>query len=167
MKVNPLELTKKQVLIASGLAVAIGLAFIFCIGYTAIANTKDVMQRQVYDTPGGKVTETVPAVQPEQTPSQASIAPSSAAPTRTTTNPTSKPKAATAPTTAPQAATPKAETPKMANCPAGYYAIGTDACHKEPSGCPFYEDDSIKGCVPPSDIKCSDATFTNCWHVGN
>lgn len=50
-------------------------------------------------------------------------------------------------------------------CPVGHYPIGNGFCKKEPSGCPFYENVDVKGCIKPSYIECTDDTWTNCWLI--
>lgn len=181
--INLLELSKRQILAVSTGAVAIGIAGLVTVGMVYAAQVKQ------YSADYGLTSNTTPdVVNHDKTPAMVATGESSSAaqattkpvqPTQTAekTQPATPaqpngpgvpatPAQPTKPAVVPGVVDKVKDTVDNTVCGVGYYVIGPGACHKEPSGCPFYEQTEPKGCNPPSDIQCSDSTFTNCWYVG-
>lgn len=180
--INLLQLTKKQLYVITAVTVLAGIALLIAAGAMltgAVQSTNSAFStldngplsdlQKTPAEPTSDTTEPSDAVQPTR--DVAGVQPTQPA-TNVQAAQQAQGKAATPaqPNGPGVPATPAVpsvkDVPAMATCAAGYYPIGPDACHKEPSGCPFYEQTEPKGCNPPADIKCSDATFTNCWYVG-
>lgn len=171
--INPLELTRKQVLILSAITVALGVGAIIALGLYVSAQgstAKTSFGSQPYDTASAVIAE--PVKETETKPDGTVVETGG-----TQTVVTGKPQTAT---TQPQAAPsqPLQQTP--AQDPAGatngrsesqftnkVVIPGDPLSYIGTYGqCPFYESAGDKGCWPPKDIICN-ANWSVCSYKGN
>lgn len=146
--INPLELTKRQILIISGITVALGIAFIAGMVVYVGATAKQATQQTNAATAQPATNKTV------QVPSTQIEAP------QATQN-------------APQVQQPQAQQSAPVQQEGGHIPFtsqpvtpGNPESYVNTVGqCPFYEMAGEKGCMPPAGITCN-ADWSICTYVG-